>query len=116
MNTSDAILTTLATARITHFVTDDSLGYWAIKEPIYKAANNYHQKSTSPTPPWWWKYQEGLECSWCVSVWAAAFMAVSHAVLPSRVWRLMAGALAASYLAARLEITLPTKDHNADDA
>jgi hypothetical protein len=90
--------------RATRFVVaDDVPGQWWIKDPIDKRIDAYWVRrrtqmektmppatvqvgyepvrpvSWEPTPPWWQKYREGLDCPFCVGQWIAAAVVVVEA-------------------------------------
>lgn len=136
MKLSDTIRVTLATARVTRLiVTDDIPGQWWIKDPIDHAMHRYKDKRAVPLKrplerfevfppslfdePWWWKYREGLSCPYCVAVHAAAWVTVieeatRHAPpTVRRVWELVTGALAVSWVAGHAEAYLSGSDDDA---
>ena len=111
------LVTTLAAARLTRFITKDTLGGWLIREPIARAMQNYaHQAADKhtregrpghPTPPWWWKYETGLHCKWCVGFWLAAGTLITEKATRGTcarpIIRTIGGALALNYVTAHLE-------------
>ena len=111
------LVTTLAAARLTRLVTKDTLGGWLIREPIARAMQNYAQQTAQihqregkpghPTQPWWWKYEVGLHCKWCVGFWlAAGTLAAEKATRGTcarPIIRTIGGALALNYVTAHLE-------------
>lgn len=123
------LVTTLAAARLTRFVTRDTLGGWLIREPIARAMQNYAQQTAQrhqregkpghPTQPWWWKYEVGLHCKWCVGFWICLGTIATEKVTRNRpcarpIVRTLGGALALNYVTAHLE-TLSEKMENAND-
>lgn len=112
------LVTTLAAARLTRFVTRDTLGGWLIREPIARAMQNYAQSAAErhqregrpghPQQPWWWKYEVGLHCKWCVGFWAClgtitAEKATRNRPCASLLVATLGGALALNYVTAHLE-------------
>lgn len=111
------LVTTLAAARLTRFVTRDTLGGWLIREPIARAMQNYAQAALTkhqregrpghPTQPWWWKYEVGLHCKWCVGFWLAAGTLITEKATRNTcarpLVRTLGGALALNYVTAHLE-------------
>lgn len=111
------LVTTLAAARLTRFVTRDTLGGWLIREPIARAMQNYARAAADkhtregrpghPTPPWWWKYETGLHCKWCVGFWLAAGTLITEKATRGTcarpIIRTIGGALALNYVTAHLE-------------
>lgn len=111
------LVTTLAAARLTRFITKDTLGGWLIREPIARAMQNYacaaagkhtrEGRPGHPTPPWWWKYETGLHCKWCVGFWLAAGTLITEKATRGTcarpVIRTLGGALALNYVTAHLE-------------
>lgn len=124
------LVTTLAAARLTRLVTKDTLGGWLIREPIARAMQNYAQQTAQrhqaegrpghPSPPWWWKYETGLHCKWCVGFWLAAGTLITEKATRGTcarpIIRTIGGALALNYVTAHLE-TLSEKieDTNNDE-
>nr|DAO86662.1 MAG TPA: Protein of unknown function (DUF1360) [Caudoviricetes sp.] len=124
------LVTTLAAARLTRFITKDTLGGWLIREPIARAMQNYARAAADkhtregrpghPTPPWWWKYETGLHCKWCVGFWLAAGTLITEKATRGTcarpIIRTIGGALALNYVTAHLE-TLSEKieDTNNDE-
>lgn len=123
------LVTTLAAARLTRFVTRDTLGGWLIREPIARAMQNYAQAALTkhqregrpghPTQPWWWKYETGLHCKWCVGFWlAAGTIAAEKATRGTCARPLVAtlgGALALNYVTAHLETLSEKIEETAND-
>lgn len=121
-----------ATARLTRFVTTDSLGEWWIKEPIDRAMNDYAERASQQArfgsgardgsevqEPWWWKYREGLDCPWCVGFWIGAGVLVAErATRKHRVsretFRLAAGALALNLVTAPIVAGLEPEESIAE--
>lgn len=112
------LVTTLAAARLTRLVTKDTLGGWLIREPIARAMQNYAQQTAQihqregkpghPTQPWWWKYEVGLHCKWCVGFWLclgtiAAEKATRNRPCARPIVATLGGALALNYVTAHLE-------------
>lgn len=124
------LVTTLAAARLTRFITKDTLGGWLIREPIARAMQNYARAAADkhtregrpghPTPPWWWKYETGLHCKWCVGFWVCATTITAEKATRGTcarpIIRTIGGALALNYVTAHLE-TLSEKieDTNNDE-
>lgn len=123
------LVTTLAAARLTRFVTRDTLGGWLIREPIARAMQNYAQQTAQrhqregrpghPQQPWWWKYEVGLHCKWCVGFWICLGTIATEKVTRNRpcartIIRTLGGALALNYVTAHLE-TLSEKMETTDD-
>ena len=123
------LVTTLAAARLTRFVTRDTLGGWLIREPIARAMQNYAQQTAQrhqregrpghPQKPWWWKYEVGLHCKWCVGFWlCAATITVEKATRGTCVrplMRTLGGALALNYVTAHLETLSEKLEENTND-
>lgn len=124
-----ALVTTLAAARLTRFVTRDTLGGWLIREPIARAMQNYAQAALTkhqregrpghPTQPWWWKYEVGLHCKWCVGFWLAAGTLITEKATRNRpcarpLVATLGGVLALNYVTAHLE-TLSEKMETTND-
>lgn len=133
MNTSTKILArattlTLVSARLTRFVTQDTLGQWLIHEPVDKAMDGYYARmeaeakrdGKSPSEPWWWRYRQGLDCPWCVGFWLAlGTVATERATrnpqsAGAKALRtsleVVGGALALNYVAATLEVIHPANN------
>lgn len=124
------LVTTLAAARLTRFVTKDTLGGWLIREPIARAMQNYARAAADkhtregrpghPDPPWWWKYEVGLHCKWCVGFWLGLGTLITEKATRGTcarpIIRTIGGALALNYVTAHLE-TLSEKieDTNNDE-
>ena len=124
------LVTTLAAARLTRFITKDTLGGWLIREPVARAMQNYARAAADkhtregrpghPTPPWWWKYETGLHCKWCVGFWLGAATIITEKATRGTcarpLIRTIGGALALNYVTAHLE-TLSEKieDTNNDE-
>lgn len=122
------LVTTLAAARLTRLVTKDTLGGWFIREPIARVMQNYaqaaltkHQREGNPghpTQPWWWKYEVGLHCKWCVGFWLAAGTLITEKATRGTCARpivaTLGGALALNYVTAHLE-TLSEKMETTND-
>lgn len=123
------LVTTLAAARLTRFVTRDTLGGWLIREPIARAMQNYAQQTAQrhqaegrpghPTPPWWWKYETGLHCKWCVGFWLAAGTLITEKATRGTcarpIIRTIGGALALNYVTAHLETLSEKIEENTND-
>ena len=123
------LVTTLAAARLTRFVTRDTLGGWLIREPIARAMQNYAQQTAQrhqregrpghPNPPWWWKYEVGLHCKWCVGFWlCVGTLAAEKATRGTCARPLVAtlgGALALNYVTAHLETMSEKLEETAND-
>lgn len=123
------LVTTLAAARLTRFVTRDTLGGWLIREPIARAMQNYAQQTAQrhqregrpghPQQPWWWKYEVGLHCKWCVGFWlCAATITAEKATRGTCVRpliRTLGGALALNYVTAHLETLSEKLEETAND-
>lgn len=107
----DLTILTLATLRLTRLVTVDDLGFWLLREPLYRRAgfdplNGIEPKSLKH------KAVSGLTCPFCVGFWTGLSLQASllltggpgHA---SPAWEAVAGAFALSYvtghIAARLD-------------
>lgn len=111
------LVTTLAAARLTRFVTKDTLGGWLIREPIARAMQNYAQQTAQrhqregrpghPAAPWWWKYEVGLHCKWCVGFWLClgtiAAEKATRNTCARPIIRTIGGAIALNYVTAHLE-------------
>lgn len=125
-----ALVTTLAAARLTRFVTRDTLGGWLIREPIARAMQNYAQAALTkhqregrpghPTQPWWWKYEVGLHCKWCVGFWLAAGTLITEKATRGTcarpVIRTIGGALALNYVTAHLETLSEKIEETSNDS
>ena len=123
------LVTTLAAARLTRFVTRDTLGGWLIREPIARAMQNYAQQTAQrhqregrpghPTQPWWWKYEVGLHCKWCVGFWLAAGTLITEKATRGTcvrpIIRTLGGALALNYVTAHLETLSENLEETAND-
>lgn len=123
------LVTTLAAARLTRFVTRDTLGGWLIREPIARAMQNYAQAALTkhqregrpghPPQPWWWKYEVGLHCKWCVGFWLCvgtlAAEKATRGTCARPITRTIGGALALNYVTAHLE-TLSEKMETPNDS
>ena len=123
------LVTTLAAARLTRFVTRDTLGGWLIREPIARAMQNYAQAALTkhqregrpghPTQPWWWKYEVGLHCKWCVGFWLAAGTLITEKATRGTcarpIIRTIGGALALNYVTAHLETLSEKLEETAND-
>lgn len=123
------LVTTLAAARLTRFVTRDTLGGWLIREPIARAMQNYAQDALTkhqregrpghPAPPWWWKYEVGLHCKWCVGFWLCLGTITAEKATRNTCARpvvaTLGGALALNYVTAHLE-TLSEKMETTNDS
>lgn len=123
------LVTTLAAARLTRFITRDTLGGWLIREPIARAMQNYAQaaltkhqregKPGHPKQPWWWKYEVGLHCKWCVGFWLCLGTIATEKATRNRpcarpLVATLGGALALNYVTAHLE-TLSEKMETTND-
>lgn len=110
MRIVDLALAVGASARLSRLVITDDIGRWWVKEPVDRAMDAYAEREIwasanvgqDPREPWWWKYRSGLDCPFCVGFWLGAGVLASRAVLPEKVWRFGAGALALNYVAAHL--------------
>lgn len=123
------LVTTLAAARLTRFVTKDTLGGWLIREPIARAMQNYAQAALTkhqregrpghPTQPWWWKYEVGLHCKWCVGFWLAAGTLITEKATRNtcarQLVRTLGGALALNYVTANLETLSEKLEETSND-
>lgn len=83
---STPIIVIGASARLTRFVTSDTLGKYWIHDPINqiimndllrrKAKHEHPSNGTGPREPLpepgYMKYVEGLSCPWCVGFWIGA--------------------------------------------
>lgn len=124
------LVTTLAAARLTRFVTRDTLGGWLIREPIARAMQNYAQSALNrhqregrpghPTQPWWWKYEVGLHCRWCVGFWLAAGTLITEKATRGTCARplvaTLGGALALNYVTAHLETLSEKLEETSNDS
>lgn len=116
MRLSDIALATLATARLSRLVITDKLGHWWIQEPVARAMSDYAaheiaraaEEDRDPVEPAWWRYEQGLQCPWCVGFWLGAGVLTAGAIATRRpgiartAWRLGAGSLALNYVTAHL--------------
>lgn len=123
------LVTTLAAARLTRLVTKDTLGGWLIREPIARAMQNYAQQTAQihqregkpghPTQPWWWKYETGLHCKWCVGFWLAVGTLITEKATRGTcarpIIRTIGGALALNYVTAHLETLSEKIEENTND-
>nr|DAS09089.1 MAG TPA: Protein of unknown function (DUF1360) [Caudoviricetes sp.] len=123
------LVTTLAAARLTRFVTRDTLGGWLIREPIARAMQNYAQAALTkhqregrpghPQQPWWWKYEVGLHCKWCVGFWLCAATITAEKATRGTCARpivaTLGGALALNYVTAHLETLSEKLEETAND-
>ena len=101
MDLTTAALTAGATLRLTRLVVADDIGRWWLAEPAYRAALAYHAQHG--TAPWWDRYRSGLDCPFCAGFWIALGATATGARWGhTRPWRLLAGALTLSYLAAHI--------------
>lgn len=103
----------LAVARLTRFVTSDSLGDWTIVQPAHRWAVKHEGSSLrydDNTPAldedagWRSKLVSGLECQWCVGFWVGAGMLAGEKVTRNTrmepIWDLATSALALNYVVA----------------
>ena len=98
-----AAIAVTAAARVTRFVTTDSLGEWWIQEPAREFAARFD--------PRWDKYVDGLSCPYCVGFWAtAAVFGAGSALRWNRVWQWGAGVWAASYVVGHMVAHLDNDD------
>lgn len=123
------LVTTLAAARLTRLVTKDTLGGWLIREPIARAMQNYAQQTAQrhqregkpghPTQPWWWKYEVGLHCKWCVGFWLGlgtlTAEKATRGTYARPIIRTIGGALALNYVTAHLETLSEKIEENTND-
>lgn len=130
MKLSDQIRILGATARITRLiVVDDVPGQWWIKDPIDEAMHKYRDRKAVSVPlrlaehpqalfdePWWWKYRDGLDCPWCVSVHVAFWLTAAETITNSvggpwrKLWLWATSALALAEVAGHLEARLSGDD------
>lgn len=124
------LVTTLAAARLTRFVTSDTLGGWLIREPVARAMQNYAQQTAQihqregrpghPTQPWWWKYEVGLHCKWCVGFWLCvgtlAAEKATRGTCARPIIRTLGGALALNYVTAHLETLSEKLEETSNDS
>lgn len=124
MNPTRLTLAALAAARLTRFVTSDSLGEWLAVAPakrwawrqerplnlsggaIYEDPNRADATGAAKTPlaHWGWrsKLVSGLDCPFCVGFWIGALVLLGEVVtrrspLLRGVWTFALGALGLNY-------------------
>lgn len=92
-----------AAARLTRFVTTDSLGEWWIKEPAREYAARFDPRAD--------KYVDGLDCPHCVGFWATALVMGSGAALRwGKTWQWGAAVWAGSYVVGHLVAHADSED------
>lgn len=139
MKLKDQIRLLGATMRITRLiVVDDVPGQWWIKDPFDEAMHRYRDRKAATLPvqaggshlhfeiphpgrtyfdePWWWKYRDGLDCPYCVSVHVAFWLTAAETITASvggpwrRIWVWATTALALAEVAGHLEARLSGDD------
>lgn len=133
MNVGTAVRLLGAVARVNRLiVADDVPGKWWIKDPIDTAMHRYRDRKQVPIhvdsapafrpvggqlgrsvfhEPWWWKYRQGLDCPWCVSMHVGVAMVAVESVLPDRgivrtVWNVVTAGLALSEISTNVGLAL----------
>ncbi len=101
-DTMDISLVALATARLTRFVTTDSLGEWLIRKPAYRWAK-YDPEYAPEEGNRRQEIVSGLDCPYCVGTWVgysvlASWGLARHNKNTHRAWRFVAGGLALNYV------------------
>jgi hypothetical protein len=114
------ILTVLATARLTRFVTQDFLGHWWIVQPARRWAvfgtPLYHTLPESIDAEWeeneprTWRQKlvKGLDCPFCVGFWIGGLVLLTGVIctalgpIPRAVWRFTMGTFALNYVVGHL--------------
>lgn len=86
-----AVLLVLTVARVTRFITTDALGRHLIIYPLVRLGS----WRLKPGREW---VLEGLECTWCVSVWAAGVFYVLYRLVPWAAVEWICWPLAISYV------------------
>lgn len=125
----DTALAAGAALRITRFATTDTLGGWALVDPLKRWADDQDPRpvpsQTYPfgyaAPPEAWRHRlvSALDCPYCVGTQATLAIAAVLAVLPAdspspriralgRLARAAASSLAASYLVGHVSYRLDT--------
>jgi hypothetical protein len=85
-------LVVIATARLIRFVTEDSLGYWWVVEPVRAWANVHDNpdiergsmgsyEEPQPWRGWRSKVASGIDCRWCVGFWIGVLVLVGEVTL-----------------------------------
>ena len=102
-------LVVLGTARLIRFVTEDSLGYWWVVQPVRRWANRHEdggEDDDDPNPEAGWrsKVASGIDCRWCVGFWIGALVLVGEVTLGRipgvrQVWRFGLATLALNSVA-----------------
>lgn len=109
-----AVVVALAAARLTRFVTSDTLGEWLLvgrvkrwafrREAPGEFANISDDPMPTPAAGWGWrsKLASGLDCPFCAGFWIGALVLLGEATvarLPiiGPLWRLGVAALALNY-------------------
>ena len=89
-NYTRVILTVLATARLSRFLTDDWLGHWWIVQPARDWALARQWASGHPPPDWEDRDESnprvrlvmGLDCPFCVGFWIGGAVLLAQIVCP----------------------------------
>lgn len=110
-----AITLPLAVARLTRFVTSDSLGDWLVVGPARRWAIKHegtylHYADNTPaldeSVGWRSKLVSGLECPFCVGFWVGAGMLAGEKITRDTklepIWDLATSALALNYVVAHV--------------
>lgn len=131
MRLTTSLLAVGAAARLARLVITDDLGQWWVQQPVARAMGTYAttemvraaEEDREPVEPWWWKYESGLQCPWCIGFWLGTGVLVTGAVADRHpttraLWKLGAGALALNYVTAHLGARLgdfEDDDEESDD-
>lgn len=107
-NTLDLARIALATARLSHFITDDKLSHWHIHQPLADKITHAFDEAPEKGEQWWMKYHEGLSCTWCMSIWAGSLVVISYYLsrkspVLRTLWAIGSDILASSYVASMIE-------------
>lgn len=96
------------TARLTRFITADTLGFWTLVTPARRWASlneEEHVSEEEPRPDAGWrsKLVSGLDCPFCVGFWVGALVLVSYSIarrssLTLALWRGVMDALSLNYI------------------
>lgn len=113
----DLALLAFAAKRLTRLVTTDWIGEWMLVRPAKKWAYKYDgpvdvHVSTVVGPEWtivdpsrgYWRTKliSGLDCDWCVGVWAAVLLVLPMPQVLDRIRRPLTKVLAVSQLVGML--------------
>lgn len=107
-----ALWTTLATLRLTRFVTTDKLGDWWIVQPAKQWA---YSRERPEHEGWRTKIAEATECKWCVGFWIGVLVMLGQIIAPRipvvrHVWQFTLMALSLNVVANAVGEKLGTLD------